>query len=164
MSAILAVLLSLGMAPIGGEAAPPSVDPAHLRELLQDRQHPQSQSQAALLLVQSRMPDAEAIVRQGLREVETPEQFLPLAAAVQLQHDARFVDELLAALKHGRPAIRQAAAEVPGRPARRRGRAPPSIARRGRSRGAGRTPGGDWSAGPMRADCRRGGPARRAFG
>jgi HEAT repeat protein len=85
---------------------------ANLRELLQDRQDPRGQSQAALLLVQSGEAAAEKIVRQGLRQPENEEMFLALAGAVRLRQDGRFLDELLAALASSKPRIRQAAAEA----------------------------------------------------
>jgi HEAT repeat protein len=104
--------LLLGLAPLVTEVDLPASDPAQLRELLHDRQHTRSQSQAALLLVQSKSPDAETIVRQGLRQTDSADVFLALAAAIRLQQDARFLDELLIALGNGRPAVRQAAADA----------------------------------------------------
>jgi HEAT repeat protein len=90
----------------------PRPDLAHLQEMLHDRQHPHGQSQAALLLVQSKAEGADALVRQGLRQTEDPELFLALAAAVRLNGDLRFTDELFTALADSRPHIRQAAAET----------------------------------------------------
>jgi HEAT repeat protein len=92
--------------------APPEPDVARLRELLQDHQRPRSQSQAALQLVQSHSGEAEALVRASLRRTETPEVFLALAAAIQLQRDARFEPELLAALTSSHEGARQGAAEA----------------------------------------------------
>src|SRR5436305_1303343 len=87
-------------------------DVAHLNEMLRDRQHPRTQSQAALLLVQSRSPEAAKLVRQGLQEPEAADVFQVLAAAVRLQRDPRFVDELFTALTGARPEVRQEAAET----------------------------------------------------
>jgi HEAT repeat protein len=84
----------------------------NLRELLQDREDPRGQSQAALLLVQSHDSGAERIVRRGLLQPENEESFLALAAAVRLRQDRRFLDELLAALSANRPRIRQMVAET----------------------------------------------------
>jgi HEAT repeat protein len=108
MSVLLPCLCGVGLL-VAGAAAD---DVAHLGEMLQDRQHPRSQSQAALLLVESHAAEACALVRQGLRQAETAEAFLALASAVRLRRDPRFTDELFAALAGDRPAIRQAAAET----------------------------------------------------
>lgn len=87
-------------------------DMARLNEMLRDRQHPRTQSQAALLLVQSRTPEAARIIKDGLQETEAPEVFQALAAALRLQRDARFRDELFAALTGARALVRQEAAET----------------------------------------------------
>ncbi len=84
----------------------------NLRELLEDREDPRGQSQAALLLVQSRDSAAEKIVRRALLQPDNEEAFLALAAAVRLRQDRRFLDELLAALTANRPRIRQVVAET----------------------------------------------------
>ncbi len=112
MSKLLALVLSLGMTPAAEVPPPATLDPARLREILLDRLRPESQSQAALLLVQSRLPEAETIVRWGLRQTAAPETFAALAAAVRLCRDGRFQEELLTALTEGRPAARQAAMET----------------------------------------------------
>lgn len=109
MSIIHALLLGLGMLPA---QVAPEADLSRLREMLQDRQHPQSQSQAALMLVQNRSPLAADIVRQGLRQQEATEVFLALTAALRLTRDGRFNDPLVAALFGDRPVIRQSAAET----------------------------------------------------
>jgi HEAT repeat protein len=82
--------------------------------MLRDTQHSQSQSQAALLLVRDRSPEAEALIHQALRQTESADVFTALAAAVRLEQDARFVDDLLAALAKGPAAIRQTAVEALG--------------------------------------------------
>jgi HEAT repeat protein len=119
MQTIQPILLGLGMTlAVPGPARPAplvhaaELDLAHLREVLYDRQDPRGQSQAALLLVQSRDPAAEKLVRQGLRQPEEAEVFLALAAAVRLRQDGRFLDELLAALTANHPRVRQAVAET----------------------------------------------------
>lgn len=106
MTSISLLLLSLTL------AVEPATDTAHLREMLHDRQQPRIQSQAALLLVQSKATDAEDLVRQGLRQTDSAEVFLALAIAVRMQQDVRFIDELLVALGSGRAPVRQAAAET----------------------------------------------------
>lgn len=113
MYAIQPILLGLGLLFAERDVADPrGGDLAHLQEMLQDRQHPHGQSQAALLLVQSKQAGAEKTVRAGLRRVESAEVFLALAAAVRLRQDRRFLDELFAALSCGRPAIREASAQT----------------------------------------------------
>lgn len=93
-------------------AVPSDLDLGQLRELLYDRLDPRGQSQAALLLVQSKDPAAEKIIRQGLRQTENEEAFQALAAAVRLKQDARFLGEMVSALVANRPRIRQAVAET----------------------------------------------------
>jgi HEAT repeat protein len=121
MTPLLPVVLGLLVAdPAAG--APPAkeippagvadVDLANLQDLLRDRQDPRSQSQAALVLVQSDDPGAEKIVRRGLRHPEEEECFLALTAAVRLCQDRRFVEELLAVLTANRPRVRQVVAET----------------------------------------------------
>jgi HEAT repeat protein len=113
MSTFHTLLLNLGMLlPMADVPAPTTTDPARLREMLHDRQHPRSQSQAALLLVQCRTSDAEDIVRRGLRQTDSPEVFFALAAALRVHRDHRFLTELLTALSGGQASIRQAAAET----------------------------------------------------
>lgn len=110
MQTIQPILLGLGM--LLGEGAAHAPDLAHLHEMLHDRQHPHSQSQAALLLVESSLDGAEKAVRDELRRMENAEVFLALAAAIGLRQDRRFLDELLAALSARRPAIRESAAQA----------------------------------------------------
>lgn len=112
MQAIQPILLCLALAFGDGAAKPGLPDLAHLTEKLRNRQFPRGQSQAALLLVQSRLEGAEKTVRDGLRGVENVEVFLALAAAVRLCQDRRFLDELFAALSCGRPVVREAAART----------------------------------------------------
>ncbi len=114
MIVIQPILLALGLLLAGAEDAdrPDGSDIGRLQELLQDREHPRGQSQAALLLVQSTAGDAEKVVRQGLRRADDPEVFLALASAVRTAQDNRFLDELLAALLVSRPGIRSAAIEA----------------------------------------------------
>jgi HEAT repeat protein len=108
MSAIHLLLFHLGLLTTGQA----DLDPVRLREMLYDRPDPRSQSQAALLLVQTRSAEAEEVIRQGLTQTDSTEVFLALAAALRLQQDTRFVEELLAALAGGRPAVRQAAGDT----------------------------------------------------
>jgi len=106
----------LGLLLLGADPAPTvpasSDDPSRLREMLHDRHHPRGQSQAALLLVQGRWPEAEEIVRKGLKQTDASEVFLSLADALRLCRDDRFTEELLGALVGGRPPVRQAAADT----------------------------------------------------
>jgi HEAT repeat protein len=113
MSAVPALVACVGLwLPASEPSPPPAADPARLREMLHERQRPQAQSQAALLLVQSASPDAEEVVRQGLRQNDAPDVFLALAAALRLCPSNRFADELLAALAGDHPAVRRATAET----------------------------------------------------
>src|SRR5262245_21801660 len=113
MSTTFGWVLSLGLAlGAGGVPLAPRLDPASLRELLYNPQQPRNQAQAALLLVQSTLPEAEEIVRHGLRQTDSVEVFLALASAVRVGKDARFREEMLGALRDGHPPIRQAAATV----------------------------------------------------
>jgi HEAT repeat protein len=113
MQALLPILLGLGtLLRDDGATAPRRPDLAHLQEMLHDRQNTHGQGQAALLLVESSSDGAEKAVRDGLRSVENAEVFLALATAVRLRQDRRFLDELLAALSAGQPAVREAAAQT----------------------------------------------------
>jgi HEAT repeat protein len=111
MSPVYALLLALGMlAPAADTSPTPAPDTARLREMLYDSKHPHKQSQAALLLVQSAAPEAAEIVRQGLKQTDSPEVFKVLAFALQLCQDRRFVEPLWATLSGGPLAHRHAAA------------------------------------------------------
>lgn len=105
--------LLLGLSACLPTSTPPTTsDPARLREMLQDRHHARNQSQAALVLVQAQWAEAKEIVRQGLLQTDSPEVFLSLAAAIRLQRDYRFTQELLDALSSARPKVREAAGET----------------------------------------------------
>ncbi|MFN4261571.1 MAG: HEAT repeat domain-containing protein [Gemmataceae bacterium] len=115
MTAIQPLFLILAIFPSAAPVASPPLpaeDPARWLELLRDRQHPWHQSQAALALVQSRHPDAAEIVRHGLKQSDSNDIFLALAAALRLTRDRRFNEELLAAVRDGPPPRRQAAADT----------------------------------------------------
>jgi HEAT repeat protein len=99
-------LLSLGIFAAGVP------DVAQLEEMLHDRQNAAGRSQAALVLVQSSDPAAGRVLRHGLQQLEDPDLFAVIAAAVRLEQDRRFVEDMLAALVSGRTAVRQAAAET----------------------------------------------------
>lgn len=113
---ILALSLSFGQtepSPPGGEKPVElSLDPFRLREQLRIRDMPILQAQAALALVRHSSREAEAIVRQGLHQIEEEATFLSLAAAVGIERDIRFREELFRSLAAGRPAVRQAGAEA----------------------------------------------------
>src|SRR5438128_4869034 len=108
MSTFQVVLLGVVLLLSGGDA-PTKMDLARLQEILHDKQDPRGQSQAALLLVQDSSPDADEIVRSSLKQTAEEDVFTALAAALRITHDARFGDELFAALLGGKPAIRQVA-------------------------------------------------------
>lgn len=113
MQVISPILLGLGLLLTAAEPRRPAEpDPALLQEILHDRQHPRGQCQAALLLVQDRSAEAEKIVRQGLLQTDDVDLFLALATAVRTAQDARFTDELVAALAVNRAGIRPVAAEA----------------------------------------------------
>ncbi|MBY0526363.1 MAG: HEAT repeat domain-containing protein [Gemmataceae bacterium] len=115
MSVLHPMLLGLATL-LGADSADhppaPSRDIARLREMLQNRHQSRGQSQAALLLVQKHRVEAEDIIRQGLRQTDSPEVFLALASALRLCRDGRFIDELLSAVATGRPSIRDAAVDT----------------------------------------------------
>jgi HEAT repeat protein len=113
MQTVAGVILGLSVLltePAAGSGA--EQDLAQLREMLEDRQDPRGQSQAALLLLQSREPGAVRLVGQRLRHPENEEVFLALATAVRTRQDVRFLDDLLAALLANRPRLRQVLAET----------------------------------------------------
>src|SRR4051812_1630636 len=98
MQTVAVVILGLGLVSAEPAASPgPEQDLARLRDVLADRNDPQGQSQAALVLVRSREVAAVKIVSQGLRKPDHEEMFQALAAAVRLRQDVRFLDDLLAA-------------------------------------------------------------------
>src|SRR5262245_23640638 len=86
------LLLGLSLLAVTAEEQSSAAGPdlAHLRELLGDRNNPRGQSQAALLLVQSKDPEAEKAVRAGLHQADDADVFLALASAVRLEQDNRF--------------------------------------------------------------------------
>jgi HEAT repeat protein len=115
MSILHPLLLGVVMLlPATDKLTPPPTDPARLKEVLYDRQHPLNQSSAALLLVQLHSADSEEIVRQGLKQTDYPEVFLALAAALRSVRDNSFADELVSALGSSQASIRQSAAETLG--------------------------------------------------
>jgi HEAT repeat protein len=115
MGVIHPVLLGLGMLmPMFiGTQDPPS-DPARLKELLYDRQNPRAQSSAALSLLQLRSADGDEIVRQGLKQTDSPDVFCALAAALKASRETTFIEELVLGLANSQAVIRQAAAEAIG--------------------------------------------------
>jgi HEAT repeat protein len=113
MQATMPILLGLTI--LLGDGGPKTEQGANLPrlcELLHDRRQPRGQCQAALLLVESPAAEAEQAVRAALRQAEDSDAFLALATAIRLRRDARFVEELFAALSGGRPQVRQAAADT----------------------------------------------------
>jgi HEAT repeat protein len=111
MSTVQPLLLGLLLLAPALEGAPASEsDLPRLRELLYDGKHRHHQYQAAVLLVQSASADAAAIVRDGLKQTNSPEVFSALTGALRLRQDTRFVDELLNALNSGQIEVQRAAA------------------------------------------------------
>lgn len=90
----------------------PVSDLPRLEMMLHDHQHPRLQSQAALLLVQSNSREAESLVRRELKQTNDPDVYQALTAALCLERDARFLDELWGRMRGGSPALRQATADV----------------------------------------------------
>lgn len=86
-------------------------DEARLREMLFARQQPVEQGQAALLLVQHGGPEAQTIVREGLRRWDRPDVVQALAQAVRVARDSRFVQPLLQGLAAEHGGIRSAMIE-----------------------------------------------------
>jgi len=74
----LMLLFGLGVL-LGEPATPrtPDLDLAHLREVLQDRQDPRGQSQAALLLVQSSDPAPRRSSARACTSPRTPRSSWP---------------------------------------------------------------------------------------
>ena len=108
MSVIHPALLGLGMLMpmfIGTQDLPS--DPARLKELLYDRQNPRAQSSAALSLLQLHSADGDEIVRQGLKQTDSPDVFCALAAALKASRETAFVEELVAGLANSQAVIRQ---------------------------------------------------------
>jgi HEAT repeat protein len=112
MSTIHPLLLGLGMLLPMSDASTPSPDPARLRELLYDSQHPRTQSSAAQLLVQLHSTDSQEIIRQGLKQTDSAEVFLALSEALRTTRETAFVDELLLGLASNQASIRQSASET----------------------------------------------------
>ena len=113
MSPLPSLLLIVGLLHGVGQSAEPAIhDVARLREMLHDRLHPRLQNQAALLLLQDESKDAQDLVQTELRQTNDVEVFAALTSALRLNHDRRFVEELMTKLAGGQPAIRQASAEA----------------------------------------------------
>src|SRR5262245_34610574 len=104
----------IGISLLAPLAAPPgkTEDPAKLREMLYDRRHARTQSQAALLLVMDSSVEAAEVIRQGLQQSESAEAFHALTTALGLRRDTRFNEELFAALVQGPTERRQSAADA----------------------------------------------------
>src|SRR5947207_386340 len=112
MSEACSLLLTLALSLPATEPAAPAPELPRLREMLYNRQSFVQQCSAAYLVVHSRDEEAAAVIRQGLRQTDSAEVFVVLAAALRAARDGRFGDELLAALSDPRANVRQAAAET----------------------------------------------------
>lgn len=97
---------------IFGFVAPSVDDVGTLSQMLYDGRNPRSQSQAALLLLQTQSPESERTIREGLRRVEDPDVFLSLASAIAIYQDRRFEEELLAGLYAKKPPVREGAIQA----------------------------------------------------
>lgn len=95
-----------------GLPLPKGLDIAPLREMLHDRNRPQEQSQAALLLIQSESDETRAFVTFELTNWDRPDVFQALASAIKLRRDFRFLKSLLDALGAEQPLVRQPAIET----------------------------------------------------
>ncbi len=84
------------------------VDVSRFIELLNHRDRPQEQSQAALLLVQSPSPEAYAAVEQGMRRWDRTDIMLALLAAMRIHRNSRHVPILVSALGCEQATVRQA--------------------------------------------------------
>lgn len=91
---------------------PQAMDAAPLRELLYNRNRPQEQSQAALLLVQSTSAEVAALVAFELTRWDRADVFQALTSAIRIQRDLRFLQPLLDALSAEQMPIRQSAIET----------------------------------------------------
>lgn len=113
---LLSAALGLQGQVSGSSATPPArtvaADVARLKELLYQRDRAAEQSQAALLLVQSAAPEAQAAVREGLRRHDRPDVFQAIAAALRIWRDERLIPLLLQALANDQASIRQPAIDA----------------------------------------------------
>lgn len=100
-----------GRPPALGTAAPP-MDGPRLRELLFHRERPGEQSQAALILIQTDTPEAQALIQDALRRWDRPDVFQAMTSAIRLWRDTRFVQPLLRALAADQAPIRQMAMDA----------------------------------------------------
>ncbi len=113
---ILLMACAIVQTPQGSSPAglplPKAMDAAPLRESLYNRNRPQEQSQAALLLVQSESAEVAALVGFELTRWDRPDVFQALATAIRLRRDTRFMPAMLEALGADQTIIRQAAMET----------------------------------------------------
>jgi HEAT repeat protein len=113
MSAIHPLLMTVGLLlPMTDGAATLPTDPYRLKELLYDCRYPRTQSSAALLLLQLHSADSEEIIRRALKQTDSAEVFVAIAAALRTTRDTGFVEELLQGLSSAQAVVRQAAADT----------------------------------------------------
>ncbi len=98
--------------PSVGNPLPRAMDAAPLREQLYNRNRPQEQSQAALLLVQSDSSEVAALVAFELTRWDRADVFQALSAAIRIKRDLRFLQPMLAALAAEQQPIRESAIET----------------------------------------------------
>ena len=110
MPSHLPLLLGLGL--LLGHPADP--DLGQLQEMLYDRQDARAQSQAAMLLIQSKDEAAAKVVRHALKQADQEDAFVALTTAIRMRSDTRFGDDLFPHLGSIKPRVRQVAAETLG--------------------------------------------------
>lgn len=96
----------------GAFALPQAMDAAPLREKLYNRNRPQEQSQAALMLVQSNSAEVAALVSFELTRWDRSDVFQALASAIRMCRDVRFLQSMLDALAAEQVPIRESAIET----------------------------------------------------
>jgi HEAT repeat protein len=110
MPSPLPLLLGLGLL-LGSPADP---DLGQLQEMLYDRQDARAQSQAAMLLIQSKDDGAARVVRHALKQADQEDAFVALTTAIRMRRDVRFGEDLFPHLSSMKPRVRQVAAETLG--------------------------------------------------
>ena len=108
MPSHLPLLLGLGLL-LGSPADP---DLGQLQEMLYDRQDARAQSQAAMLLIQSKDEAAAKVVRHALKQADQEDAFVALTTAIRLRHDTRFGEDLFPHLGSMKPRVRQVTADA----------------------------------------------------
>ena len=116
--------------------------------MLHDHLNPGGQSQAELLLVQSPAPEAEKVVRQGLRQTEDADVFLRWPAPLAFARTGVSSKNCSPASPGAGSRCGRAAAEALGRPGRRGRHRAPAPGGRGPQTGPRCPPDGPVDSGP----------------